>query len=457
MRSCATRPRHRPTTGTTASPSRRTRPTPSWATSGASAGTWVRRSPDGCVSSAGRSTTRSWPRRLPGASWPRAITTRSCRLPRARDRRTEIRWAIRDVELRTGSRPTGLWLPEAAVDWLTLRIAAEEGIRWTILAPWQADGDVDTRVAHRVELGDDLRLVVGFYDAGLSATVSFDAASTADADGFAAGPVAASAGGRRHGPHLHRWRAVRTPSAVPGPVPAATADRWRGRPGHRGHHARVVAGLARRAASCPWRASRNAPAGPVITVSRAGRPSAAVPPMAAGRHPCDRRSTGSRGPSIRSPTSRLAGVGLDAWAARDRYVDVASGYRAATDWVADELARAGRPGDDAAGGLLLALMQAQASRLAMFASLRLVLGGSAPTGDRPGAAVRGARRPTGRRGMRHQPGADAHGRARRRCASRRGASGLDLYALALDAIGQLRFGDRTAGQARPAGSRPAGT
>ena len=49
-------------------------------------------------------------------------------LASARDRRTEIRWAIRDVELRTGYRPAGLWLPEAAVDWLSLRIAAEEGI-----------------------------------------------------------------------------------------------------------------------------------------------------------------------------------------------------------------------------------------------------------------------------------------------------------------------------------------
>ena len=48
-------------------------------------------------------------------------------LASARDRRTEIRWAIRDVELRTGHRPTGLWLPEAAVDRLTLRIVRRGG------------------------------------------------------------------------------------------------------------------------------------------------------------------------------------------------------------------------------------------------------------------------------------------------------------------------------------------
>ena len=54
------------------------------------------------------------------------------------DRRTEIRWGMRDFELRFGRRPTGLWLPETAVDLPTLRILADEGIRYTILAPWQA-------------------------------------------------------------------------------------------------------------------------------------------------------------------------------------------------------------------------------------------------------------------------------------------------------------------------------
>ena len=41
-----------------------------------------------------------------------------------RDRRTEIRWGLRDFELRFGHRPAGFWLPVTAVDLLTLRIAA---------------------------------------------------------------------------------------------------------------------------------------------------------------------------------------------------------------------------------------------------------------------------------------------------------------------------------------------
>ena len=55
------------------------------------------------------------------------------------DRRTEIRWGLRDFEVRFGRRPIGVWLPETAVDLATLRILAEEGIDHTILAPWQLD------------------------------------------------------------------------------------------------------------------------------------------------------------------------------------------------------------------------------------------------------------------------------------------------------------------------------
>ena len=61
-------------------------------------------------------------------------------LASAADRRTEIRWGLRDFELRFGRRPTGMWLPETAVDLATLRLLADEGVTHTILAPWQVDG-----------------------------------------------------------------------------------------------------------------------------------------------------------------------------------------------------------------------------------------------------------------------------------------------------------------------------
>ena len=105
-------------------------------------------------------------------------------LASAADRRTEIAWGIRDFELRFRRRPAGLWLPELAVDLATLREAAAQGITFTILAPWQAASTIDTRRAWRVELGDERRIDVVFYDGGLSSAVSFEPEATSDADRF---------------------------------------------------------------------------------------------------------------------------------------------------------------------------------------------------------------------------------------------------------------------------------
>ncbi len=117
-------------------------------------------------------------------------------LASAADRRTEIRWGLREFELRFGRRPAGLWLPETAVDLPTLRIAVEEGVRYTILAPWQsADPGVDNLRPYRVDVGDDRSIVVVFFDAGLSAAVSFEPEATSDADRFARERVAARLGG----------------------------------------------------------------------------------------------------------------------------------------------------------------------------------------------------------------------------------------------------------------------
>jgi hypothetical protein len=107
------------------------------------------------------------------------------------DRRTEIRWGLRDFELRFGRAAKGLWLPETAVDLATLRILAEEGVEYTILAPWQAaDPAIDHRRPRRISLGGGRSIVVAFYDAGMSGAVSFDGSATADADRFAAEHVA---------------------------------------------------------------------------------------------------------------------------------------------------------------------------------------------------------------------------------------------------------------------------
>jgi hypothetical protein len=102
-----------------------------------------------------------------------------------RDRRTEIRWALRDAEWRLGRRPDGFWLPETAVDRATLLDLAEAGVRYTILAPWQATGTIDPRRPYRVDLGSGRSIMVAFFDADLSAAISFDPGTTVDADRFA--------------------------------------------------------------------------------------------------------------------------------------------------------------------------------------------------------------------------------------------------------------------------------
>ncbi len=112
-------------------------------------------------------------------------------LASAEDRRTEIRWGLRDFELRFGRAAEGFWLPETAVDRATLRILAEEGVRYTILAPWQAgSAGLDTRRPYRVELGDGHGILAVFYDAALSSAVSFEPGATTNADRFARERVA---------------------------------------------------------------------------------------------------------------------------------------------------------------------------------------------------------------------------------------------------------------------------
>ena len=122
-------------------------------------------------------------------------------LASARDRRTEVRWGLRDFELRFGRRSEGLWLPECAVDTPTLEVLADEGVRFTILAPGQArrvrriGGDrwtplgegkgVDTRVPYLVRLGSGRSIAVFFYDGRLAHSVAFGRTLT-DGAGFLA-------------------------------------------------------------------------------------------------------------------------------------------------------------------------------------------------------------------------------------------------------------------------------
>ncbi|MGH9244098.1 MAG: DUF3536 domain-containing protein [Acidimicrobiales bacterium] len=59
-------------------------------------------------------------------------------LSNERDVRTQVRWGLADFAYRFGRPAEGMWLPETAVNDTVLCILAEEGVRFTILAPNQA-------------------------------------------------------------------------------------------------------------------------------------------------------------------------------------------------------------------------------------------------------------------------------------------------------------------------------
>ncbi len=102
------------------------------------------------------------------------------------DKVIQIAWGIADFQHRFGRYPQGMWLPETAVDYETLSILASFGIRYTILAPWQAELDpLDTDQPYLVELPGGKQIVVFFYHGNLSARISFEPGATTNADLFA--------------------------------------------------------------------------------------------------------------------------------------------------------------------------------------------------------------------------------------------------------------------------------
>ena len=106
-----------------------------------------------------------------------------------RDRRTQVRWGVRDFERRFGRSPEGMWLPETAVNIATLEALAEHGILFTVLAPRQArrvrrigeaswtdvqPDDVDPSRAYVQKLPSGREISLFFYDGPISQAVAFE-------------------------------------------------------------------------------------------------------------------------------------------------------------------------------------------------------------------------------------------------------------------------------------------
>ncbi len=93
-----------------------------------------------------------------------------------------------------------MWLAETAVDLETLELLAQEGVEYTVLAPWQAAEPIDLTEPYRVPLQDGRSMTVFFYNGPLSGGVSFDWDMTSNADVFAASSLPA---------HLNRAKVER--------------------------------------------------------------------------------------------------------------------------------------------------------------------------------------------------------------------------------------------------------
>jgi hypothetical protein len=297
-------------------------------------------------------------------------------LASAADRRTEIRWGIRDFRHRFGRAPAGLWLPETAVDLPTLRLLADEGIRHTILAPWQAaETHVETRRPYRVELGGGRSIVVAFYDAGLSGAASFEPSATADADRFArervatrlagtpfpggeSGLVVIATDGELYGHHQPFRELFLQRLVAPGPdVP------------DRGFDVVELAAALDAPPDQPFRTARIVERTSWSCHHGVARWSAECPDATDGRWKAPLRAALERlAGSIDALTDRrfamLPGA-PDPWAARDSYVEVVLGVEEPGSFAARCL---GDGATEAETRALIDHLEAQRWRLAMFAS-----------------------------------------------------------------------------------------
>jgi len=110
-------------------------------------------------------------------------------LANRRDKVTQVVWGIRDFERHFGRKPEGMWLAECAADEESLDVLAEQGIKFTVLSPYQAaqvrrlgdehwedgsGGKIDPSRAYQVNLPSGRSLAVYFYDAHVSKAVAFE-------------------------------------------------------------------------------------------------------------------------------------------------------------------------------------------------------------------------------------------------------------------------------------------
>lgn len=177
-----------------------------------------------------------------------------------RDRRTQVRWGLADFRYRFRREPESMWLPETAGNDEVLGLLIDEGLRFVILAPQQAErvrinrtaitachdsadavspdhewesvagGTIDTSIAYRYlhRDGSGRSIAVFFYDQELAHAIAFEqalASSTSLVDRIAKAAkgvgslVNVATDGESYG-HHHRFGDLCLAYALAGDAPA---------------------------------------------------------------------------------------------------------------------------------------------------------------------------------------------------------------------------------------------
>jgi alpha-amylase/alpha-mannosidase (GH57 family) len=295
------------------------------------------------------------------------------------DLRTQVRWGIVDFVHRFGRRPAGMWLPETAVSDAVLLVLAEEGIRFTLLAPQQIEalrpigaGDdawepvepgplesvpLDTSRPYRWSHPEhpDRAVDLLVYDGALAHALGFARPSSADildVVGRREGVVTAATDGETFGHHhpgaevdvAHaltigaQARGVATPNVV-----EVLADR----PPEREARVRVSAWSCAHGVD-RWRSDCGCHTGGPDGWSQAWRA------------PLRRALDELRDWGVALVDRRGPALLRDPWAARDAYLAVLIGARSWDDFAAEHIV-----GDEHHAGLLL---DAQRNALLMYTS-----------------------------------------------------------------------------------------
>jgi alpha-amylase/alpha-mannosidase (GH57 family) len=140
-------------------------------------------------------------------------------LANTRDKQTQVIWGVRDFESRFDRPPEGMWLAETAADLETLDVLARQGIKFTVLSPYQASqvrklgaeeeewsdvggARIDPTMPYLVKLPEGRSIAVFFYDAPISQAVAFEKLLVSG-DRFAARLLGAFDDAREHDQIVH--------------------------------------------------------------------------------------------------------------------------------------------------------------------------------------------------------------------------------------------------------------